>query len=732
MAKTSDFDLAGPLTGEETAPILQDGKLVQTPLNAFLGSVIQPLVDETTAQAAAAAFAAQANRFQVDNRNTYLSISPGAAWNGTAGSGFAGAPPVDPVRVTAKPAGRLIAPPFQWFTDSLPVGVYAAANNAGDLDNLGLKHVIVHYEGSTVTIDQPSYHSFRDVNGRTVTYQGWWATLLNDARYGNAQVYFELVPRDATMQSRVIGPYQFSPKAAKYSHQIEIAATPAEVAGARYKTLNNALNYLKAQNATNPLITITESGDYDTTGPTNGWSNGSHINGYVHLTASVPATLTKPAPASNTEPGAHRPGVPMHLFGKNLTLDFKYASELWHSDSTGRNHWLDGINLTNSAGRYDLYRKGTRNGLGWLMRGQGAPTDGAWVTECTFSNLWNAALNTALVRGCTFNTCWSDLADHSLCFINNRIDDFDSTVYAIHTAAMTVTFPAGGTLERTSNTFTARVAGTAVGTFTVLSTLAGWVAGTNYDVSDVVAWINGLGAGWSATLLDDTRAAWTLVPYQGTYIPGTWPAQAGSGGTLTLGTTFDIHADWWQKQDGAVLQNIICANNVTTNYVGAIFLIGDLEDAVFINNAWHCKDVWGFGVRSAARSQMGDYMRHFVFAHNTAVNQLFWLRNDNPAIPFDADSYCLWASNTFEDFRWQGTQLAGKPIYDNHIHDGYALPANMTGTTQGGTAATLFPGAATGDFSPKTALVTNIKAPRIKHDMAGVRRGSASAVGAAA
>ena len=61
-------------------------------------------------------------------------LEPSAGWNGTAATGFGGAygaVPTDPTRTTAKPALRLLVPPGQRFTDTLVVGVAAAANNAG-------------------------------------------------------------------------------------------------------------------------------------------------------------------------------------------------------------------------------------------------------------------------------------------------------------------------------------------------------------------------------------------------------------------------------------------------------------------------------------------------------------------------------------------------------------------------------------------------------------------------
>ena len=67
---------------------------------------------------------------------------PAQGWTGTAGSGFASAP-TDPVRLTAKPAMRLIVPPNQAYTDSVLVGVSAFANDGGSmLENLGIRRSV--------------------------------------------------------------------------------------------------------------------------------------------------------------------------------------------------------------------------------------------------------------------------------------------------------------------------------------------------------------------------------------------------------------------------------------------------------------------------------------------------------------------------------------------------------------------------------------------------------------
>lgn len=661
-------------------------------------------------------------------------LVPSQNWNGNVGSGFTTVP-ADPVRTTAKPVLRLVVAPFQWYDSELVVGVYAAANHGGTLlDNMGIGRVIAHYEGTQVVIDRPSLQSITDANGNRRAYFGWWFRLQHDGRNGHAHLYFEAVPKDTTMQHRVIGPYQFSPQATVYSHQLTVAASTSEIAGSRYKTIQSALNYLKSVSATNPRITITEAGSYVLDGVTNGWANGAWANGYVHIEASAPVSIIRPVPAANADPSAFRPSCGLHLKGQNITLDFANAGELWTTDTVNRDHWLDGIRLTNSKGRYDLYRKTVRSNLGWLMR-QSAVYRGAWVTECTVTYLWNALLNTSLARGNTIQSCWSDLFTHSMCVVGNRVDDHDSTEYIAPKSALTVTYGGTGataTLERAGNTFTARVNGGVVGTFTVAIGLADFNANTNYTVANVVNWLNSL-PGFAATLLDDSLAATFLA--QGSLIPGTFPAQNLKGTMLTLKTWIDVHADWWQRQNSpATMENVVMADNVTTNFVGQIIFWGEMRDGVMINNAWHHKDGPGAGGVDVglanSRSQIGSTQRHVIHAHNSSTSQRLWLRTDGSG-QFNPDAYCLFANNVFPSFEWMGPPDADLLPKDNHMFDGYAVPPSGTaGTTQGGTMASLFGNPAAGDFSPRGALLAYLKSAVVPFDQSGNRRGTLSPAGA--
>lgn len=242
--------------------------------------------------------------------------------DGVAGTGFASVP-ADPVRTTAKPAMRLLVPPNQYFTNNLLVGVLAMANDGGSLiDNLGLAKVVLHYEGTQVEILRPSFQTFADANGKPVTYFGWWCRLQHNGVNGHAHVYVEAFPKNPAMQRRVLGPYQFSPQPALHDREFEVAATPAQITGQRYKTLAAVKAYLDTLavgvRPQNPRITITEGGNYEWAQQGSGYS----LEGYLTVEAIAPVTITTPTRAQFMRPRID--GI--HFKGSNITIDlFNYT-----------------------------------------------------------------------------------------------------------------------------------------------------------------------------------------------------------------------------------------------------------------------------------------------------------------------------------------------------------------------------------------------------------------------
>lgn len=681
------------------------------------------------AQAAVSASAANAlqGRLRVDDAITYTSISPAAAWNGTAGTGFS-VTPTDPTRTTAKPALRLIVPPNQAFTDYLVVGVSAWANNNGSFDNCGLQNVKFYYEGSTVTVTRPSFYSFPDANGNTVTYFGWWCVLLHNGTNGDANLYVEATPKDTTMQNRVMGPYLFLPSATLYDLDLEVAPSQSVIAGSRYQSLTAALSYCANQGKHHPRIRITEARTDYVIGTISSPSFYTAGKGYCTIEATVPVTIIGTTTYADA---TFRPKYSgLRFKGSNITFDFANADRLFH-EGTGNQYWWDGVRIRSSTGR------------GYLFSSLGGPKPVGfsggqpWITECVVSDLPIPALRVNLARGSTFTSSYSDAIGEALCVINCRFDDFDPYIdWSIDVNAFTVTYTGAGTTatlelsggnNASSRTFNAKVDGVSVGTFT---TDRFYTVGNGRN-SSVVNWLNSL-SGWSATLQDDTRRASVLSVVGGTGVA--FSARNCKNVTLQLVTYFDYHGDFYQQNSPATstTENVIVAHNVVTNFAGQCFFISSssvARDFIFINNCFHGKAAFGAYYnpgnffsqidRSGAKS-------HLVFAHNSST-QGFYIRTTGG---WTADTYCLFADNVFRTLEWLTTPNANMRLADNHLFGGATTPSGSTNTTTGGTDTDLFQSVSTGDFTPKGALLTNLKVPAIRRDLQGRVRARMEAPGA--
>lgn len=647
-------------------------------------------------------------------------VEPSADWNGTTSSGFDGsfgATPSDPVRVTAKPACRLLTPPHRAFADTHTVGVVAMANLNGSLmENLGLEKVIVHYEGATAEIHAPSFHTFADANGNAVTYHGWWVTLAHNGIDGLANVYFEAVPKDPSIQNRVIGPYTFLPRTTPHDLELEVAPSQPVISGQRYQSLVAAYDYARAQSAVNPRITVTEAGRY------------AAATGYFYIPAgtctieaSVPITIGEVGPRSNAKATMRTRTDRMRFVGSNITLDFDvYATIYTEVPDTG-GYQFDGVIITNSAGADDLHRGLIRSGANTLVR------QGSWFTECQISNLGWSGSQANLVRGCTFDSCWADLFYISRTVIGNRIINHTSTQYRNYVEAMSVQYNGAGaaaTLEMTgsnianSRTLTAKVDGVSVGVITVTNTEADWIANSNYTVQNVVDWINSM-ADWSATLLDDSRAG---VALQASGTVGPWGPVDVKNGPTSFYTFFDIHADFVQgANDNAIVMNNLASN---CNFQGLYFAdaVGT-RDTFAINNALHNQEPVG------DISQLGRAHSHVVIAHNSLATQDFKLRVD---LSYNPDSYCLLANNSLPSCVWIGAPDGDLLIAGNHLDGGETVPANATNTTIGDTMIGKYVDAENGDFTPLGALVANPTAPVYRFDLNGQARAASAAKGAVA
>jgi hypothetical protein len=675
--------------------------------------------------------------------NDRLRLTPSENWNGTVGSGFADVPS-DPVRTTAKPVMRLLTPDYQWFTNTLTIGVQAWANDGGTLIG-GIDRVRFWFEGASVDVLAPTFRTFTRFDGSTYGCIGYWATLKKpDGVSGNGHVYIEAIPADATMQKRVLGPIRYSAVDTLHDFDLAVDNNAPVVAGASYQTVPAALAYLKGRAAQNPRITIkaTDTTAFHDLNSATDYAGGT---GRCPIEAEAPVTFGF-ASYTGDVANSFRPLYGgLHIRGLNITFDCHFLTRITQEQLTTNNGiWLDRVKITNNAP--DPYWRGGIRPSPMFVERQTI----SWFTDC-FAEIINDPYSGAtLARGCIARAGYNDFAQGSFCVVNCKIEDWDSKEpWQTFVDAITITGPANSTLtlsggnETATRTFTARVNGVSVGTFAVgtgearynTATAPGYnpaTAGQGYFIQDVAAWINSRN-GWSATVIDNTRRASAFSDYRGgigqdkgrsfTNVPVSSPT--------TFQTYFDVHTDLFKQTMNENVSNVIWAFNVATHVRGQSFFVTEssgTQDWAIINNAVNNVEGEGNLIQFAMRAPGGGTFSHFTFAHNTVAGQAALLRSSDP--DFAPDGYCLFANNVLADLYWSAEGARGTgTIKDNVIDAGHTAPQGSTGTVIAGTAASKVPGAPLGDFTPAGELLTNLKPPVLAIDAVGRLRAEGGTVG---
>jgi hypothetical protein len=652
-----------------------------------------------------------------DNVMAIAKVRPSAGWSGTAGSGFAaGSAPADPVRTTAKPAMRLVVPSDQYFASGLVVGVIAGANDNGSLlQTMGLSGVVVHYEGTSVTVKAPTYRSYRDANGVKRMCFGWWAQLVHDGRIGDAQVYFEAIPRDPAMQRRVLGPYLFYPSAQEFDRSVTVEPGQPVLAGSRYPSVGQALAYLASVGANNPLVTIRGGGTIDIgQGPATTYQG----KGYCTIAAETPVTIAKANFTTDAAALLRTRYDGLRFKGSNITFDARYISNIYQENASGRQHWLDGVRVIHSGGRDELWRGSSRK-LSSFVR------NGAWLTEIESDGVANIANGARLARGCLFRNGYQDVVTDAACVVHTRTEDWDSSFWLTENPSFSVTFTGAeatatlelaGANEASTRTFTARW-GANSASFSVGTSEAMQASG-NYLASHVVNWLNSLGVGFIASVLDDRRraAACSLAGLKG----AGFSAQNVKNATLQIVTMFDVHGDWHQQNNGQITENCVLANNLATGLVAQnIFLTGTggARDFLVFNNAFDNKKLTGiYNNFASIGSQLAFAKSHVVVAHNSLAVQSFGLRGDQG---LTLDQWCLIANNSFRDLAWSGTQANTALVRNNHLQAGAVGGTIGTGSFIGGTSEQVFRDSGGGSFTARSVLYSNSRVPVVPMDRNG-------------
>lgn len=584
------------------------------------------------------------------------------------------------------------------------IGVFAAANNDGSLiENLGLSHVDFHCEGNVLRVNAPTFRTFERPDGSSYQLLGWWVTLSRPSVHeGVADVYVEAVPADPTIQSRVSGPFSYVMSSTQFDYDVTVATS----GGADFLSMQEAFTHLRTQNAQHPRIRVLEAGDYELD------SGGGHLPaGWCRIEAAPPVTFRQSPPSVAGDFTRIRPGMDrLHFKGSQITIDFVETLEFYTEQAEGQ-HWLDGINITQSRGREDLWRLGPRNLVPSLFR------NGAWFTDCEVSDVNDVFDKALLVRGCRTSQTWADLAQDALCVIGNEVDNHSSASYYTNVDAMSIAYSGAGTptisLRNSPRSLTLRVDGADIASFDTDASEQGFRDDTHYRVASAVDWVNSQ-IGWSATLIDDTRKASSISP------PGTTngAAQEDIAIPATLPTHFDIHSDIYQLPIlPEVRENVVFAFNTFTQIDAQnifIQLAPGLQDSIFAGNAFYNN----LGTTDEGLiTGLGGMFSHCIFAHNALATQRVLL----PAEGLGGDGYTLIANNVVRRLSVRNDDPIPNAILveNNHVQEDLGLPDGTVGTSIGGDSTTLFVDAISGDFTPTGDLLVNGVAPVILQDILG-------------
>lgn len=643
-------------------------------------------------------------------------VLPSADWDGTIESGYSTIP-VDPVRVTAKPACRLLVPPNQYFTDTLTVGVIALANDGGTLIG-AIDRVRFWFEGGSSDVLAPTWHSVTDANGKRRLYFGYWTELKKpDGVSGHGHLYAEAIPSDATMQRRVIGPYQFSPQAQLHDFSVTVAPGQTEVEGINYHSISDALEYLRDVSANNGLVAVIEPLVEDILN--DGLSVHTGNEGWITIEATAPVTIAKAAYTTDLEAIIELKRNRVRFRGSNITFDMQNILAVEGLNSGER--WFDGCRFINSAGRYALWR-GTIRPRGYIAGGS------PWFTETEFVDVPDTCNLASLARGCTMTRGYGDFSGSGLCIVHNNVVSLDATDgYLVDVPALEIryegpeasaSFRSQGTTTKTYSAFwgdnTASFVCRRTEAQFQLSNSAEYdpvASGEGYYVSDLAAWLNSL-PGWNATVRDNSRIAQLLGLPEKKNIG--FAQQDTKNTTLELVTVIDLHGDFFQHRVGGNEENCIVAFNTGKDMRGQnIFISGGstpARDFIFVANAFANGLAFEGYVqhRQVLSGQASNALHsHVVIAHNSMPTQRFRLRTENG---LQLDEYCLHANNTVANLLWAG-EIDQSLDIENVFADAEWQETQSAATLFGGDFSSKHVDTVSGDLRPAGELLANLTLP---------------------
>lgn len=676
----------------------------------------------------------------------FATLAPGAGFNGTPCSGYAGGTCLTAItRTTAQPAIHWIVPSERRLVSDQTLCVDADAKG-------GIDHVRFYGEGGTTDVTTPQVITDTNANGATRKRWGYCVTLDAAAwraktTTGTGRLFAEAFPVDGTMQSRRIGLDDIDrgdytmvtvPRAAEYEWPGDADGTKTVCpSGCDYTTIKLAMDAARAAAAPAPRIVINTTGNYEIEDTTQG--NGDT---FLELTAAPGVTATIRSAAAYrgapTDPFAwswEAGWNKIHFKGSGIVLDIKN----WTNVDNAGPDWFDGIRVVNSAGPQAIYfNGGAHPGFG------GGAIPSYWDdVYFEYGIAANPFTFQRYVIGAQLKGVWGDLFSQTHYVANTYVRGADSTFLRDLNPGMTIHFSCSGCGHTTASVSKDFGDGQAGGNITlkvdgvVTHTIPAsyFSTGTNPTVNDIVAAINSFSAeGWSASVATPTKG---LTRPGGIGCQSPFTNQNAFNTDFTPTVCFDVHGDWFQNGG---FGNVILRNNFAWEIVDYSsffnFDAADTEDVAILNNAFLGGSGAGSGFVSDSR--FGVTRRHFLVRGNTFQMRVFRVKATAGDQTYSEFKNNIVLDNAYTD-TGSGSTCSNDTPWVNNLYgtpsscDANAAPGesgNVTYTSSGFSA--LFAGVASGNVREAASgtISVNLKAKVDDYDQRFCLRSANDNIGA--
>jgi len=661
-------------------------------------------------------------------------LRPTASWSGAPGTGFAGSPPVDPPRTTAKPSlrmasawgARISGSTYRIFVDAecaglatgTPFGV-AAVN--GYLEGGSGAGVFGQY-----SYPHPAYPTdpTKNVSIQCYAFDIDVTACVTAHPTGGVDFYAEAIPRDLTMQKRVIGPFRFYPRSTQYSGQYDVGV------GQTYATRKQAIAAIVAANEEAPLILYHTTANYEAE-DCSAFGAYAGLKGFITEKAAtgVTATINRSVfPAGVADDAAFwDPGPDGIEWGPGVVLDPRNWSFIVNhnqtlNDGLKHGHRLNGCQVINSEGTLDSYYWNGRPRPSGLWSAPG------FIEDTIIKWLVGGMSTTFVCRNVGVRGNLREAAQN--CYYQNKVflNGWDAWTFWSPKNVMTLAYTGPGVgrhwitgFQTNQAVFHLSVNG--VETHTI--PLGYNSTDANFSQSQLCATINGFGDGWVAVkLLDGPGTAWQEgVNLSPTSDAASTPTVVGAT-PVVIRAAYDFHQDYWHSINqtavsapyttgpvqGSILRDVnIKGETYKSDGITPPFFLRLDNGAIDLSvlecsnticqsgDAGSCDNVYMRGCSSGHESWtpggMGPYSR---FEAN--IGNIYWQSGSPIISPAFVNNYLV-----SETAATAAAAIGGAPHSGNIIvaASGYAVLKSMV--------EALYVSALTGDFrpAPAGALATN-------------------------